>query len=205
MEQTIRVELNQLPSALESVINQIIEGANEELPMFIEETFKPVVLSLCPTPDEEAIMLSKDTSGVGTTEWGRFIRQGADQLPISEAIMTERAQKTARGWSFGNTVRINSITKFSWERHTRGKDGRFIAELIGEPSSPFDYGYVQAMENGGTWTVVPRTGRKALYPERGVMKTSMTKTLPARQMFLRSVIDGNVQADLIARLKRRFG
>ncbi|MCX5642441.1 MAG: hypothetical protein NTY10_04335 [Candidatus Omnitrophica bacterium] len=202
METTIRVELDQLPGGIDTVLSQIVEKTLEILPGFIEETVKPKVVSFCPTPEEEAEMLSKDSSGVGSTEWGRFIRNGADQLPIREAIMAETPHRNPHGCYFGDAARINSITKFSWERHFRGKDGRFVAELIGEPTSPFDYGYSQALENGGSWTVVPRVGRKHLYPEKGVLKTQMVKTLQARQMFLRTVTDSGFQSELISRIKR---
>lgn len=186
------------------MLGHIVEKTIEILPEFVEETVKPKIVSFCPGAEEEAEMLSKDSSGVGSTEWGRFIRRGADQLPIREAIMAEMPERNSHGCFFGNAARINSITKFSWERHYRGKDGRFIAELIDEPTSPFDYGYSQALESGGTWTVVPRPGRKRLYPEKGVLKTQMVKTLQARQMFLQSVTAGDVQADLIARIRRNF-
>ena len=204
MDQVIQVPLESLGQAVEEVVRQAVENTIVLLPGFIEDVIKPKVASFCPSAQEEGELLSKDSSGVGSTEWGRFIRRGADQLPIQNAIMAEFPWKSPEGWYFGDATRINSKTKFSWERHSRGKDGRFIAEMIDEPTSPFDYGYAQALELGGSWSVVPRAGRKALYPEKGVMKAQMTKTLEPHLMFLKTVQDGGVQAELCARIKRSF-
>ena len=198
------IQLEDLGQAMEDVLKQAVQNTMELLPAFIEDVVKPKVVSFCPSAEEEGNLISKDTAGIGSTEFGRFLRNGANQLPIQTAIMAESPYKSGEGWCFGDSTRINSKTAFSWMRHSRGKDGRWVAELISEPSAPFDFGYSQALEMGGTWSVVPRPGRKYLYPERGVRKTQMTKTLEPRQMFFRSVSDFSVQAELIARIKRSF-
>jgi hypothetical protein len=204
MNQTIQVPLEDLGQGIEELMRQAVENTLALLPAFIEDVVKPKVVSLCPSAQEEASLISKDASGVGSTEWGRFIRSGPNQLPIRDAIMAETPYKSAEGWFFGDAIRINANTLFSWERHSRGKDGRFVSEMIDQPSAPFDFGYAQALENGGSWTVTPRSGRKFLYPDRGVMKQEMTKTLEPWLMWQKTVQDWGVQSELVARIKRSF-
>lgn len=201
MDQVIHDDLGQ---GIDELMRRAVENTMALLPAFIEDIVKPKVIFNCPSAQEEAELISKDSSGVGSTDWGRFIRSGPDQLNIREAIMSESPERTANGWGIGVPGRINDKTLFSWERHSRGKDGRWVSEMIDKPSHPFDYGYSQALEVGGTWTVFPRAGRKALYPERGVMKTVMTKTMQPWLMWQKTAQDWAVQSELIARIKRSF-
>jgi hypothetical protein len=89
MNQVIQVPIEDLGSGIEELMRHAMENTLSLLPSFIDEVVKPKVASLCPSAQEEAELISKDSSGVGSTEWGRFIRQGADQLPIQSAIMAE--------------------------------------------------------------------------------------------------------------------
>lgn len=133
-----------------------------------------------PDPAEEAeIVSSGEAVGagtIGTPEAGRFQRLGGE-VSLREAIETDIIEVESTGLqatgATGSAARINVRTSFEWSTRSRGIQG---------PSFPWNHHYVEAMEYGGTWLVLPR-GHWALEPEPGVVASKMIKTLPPRHMF----------------------
>jgi hypothetical protein len=154
-----------------------------------------------PSSEEEAVMLSEGIAAniaggnvfsggyVGTPDGGRFQRLGA-MIPIREAIYSEplqtRRQLDRMVAGIGSPAWINARTGFSWDTRKRGVQG---------PTLPFNQAYVQALENGGVWVVVPRPENRgprglpgSLEPEEGLLTRRMVKTLQPRRMYASTLV-----------------
>mgnify|MGYP001598665515 FL=1 len=162
------------------------------------QEFRAVAAAGAPSPEAEAVLLSRGVPGsgpgqvgvgggiaggvIGTPEGGRFLRQGA-QVSLREAILTDRIVQTTTPdrvtAGTGNPGVINQKTGFFWQTRRRGIQG---------PTEPFNHAYVQAAENGGVvWVVRPRSGTRGLEPEPGIITHTMVKTMPPFQMYRRSL------------------
>lgn len=158
---------------------------------------RAVASGFAPSPGEEAELLSRGVPGsgpgqaragagiaagiVGTPEGGRFIRQGV-QVSLREAILTDRIMQTSSPdrvtAGTGNPAAINQKTGFFWQTRRRGIQG---------PTQPFNFAYLQAVEDGGVvWVVRPRSGTRGLEPEPGIITHTMVKTMPPFQMYRRA-------------------
>jgi hypothetical protein len=141
---------------------------------------KKLAAAFAPSEAEEAELLSRGESVetgqvVGTPSGGRFERGGYASLgaAIEEDDITMLARGPVVVAETGHPSRINERTGFYWGTRSRGRQG---------PTLPFDEHYVEAMEFGGIWIVIPR-GPWGLEPEDGFTTMRMDKTLPPRRMF----------------------
>jgi len=188
---------NSLPEILniiEENIAKIIPRTVEIVASHIEIAVKPEIIARCPSAQEEAIALSKDTSGIGVPDDGRFMRakDGGEGIPVKEAVQLEKPIIGANFVGFGSASGLNAKTVFSWYNRT-------YDEM--RTTTPFYGQYIQALEWGGlSWTVKPRSGTKALHPEEGVFRASMTKQLYPHLMFTK----GSSNTAVIAELKKRI-
>lgn len=149
--------------------------------------YKRLAARYAPSPGDEAQLLSEGVAAftfssgegdrgfgpggvVGTPAGGRFQRI-LPMMPMRLAIELAPIQTTVAGSRV--TVRtlevraLNRVTGFSWATRRRGIQG---------PTLPFNRRYAEALNDGGTWTVRPRT-RALLNPEPGVNTGLMVKTL----------------------------
>src|ERR1041385_1884030 len=117
-----------------------------------------------PSEAEEAELLSEGvTAGgrsVGVPDGDRFIRQGGN-ISAREALL---GGPVVPQWSdqvvavpLANSARLNLLTGFSWMRRNR-------ALGLQGPTYPYQFRYMEALEFGGVWFVVPRSGTLALAP-----------------------------------------
>lgn len=195
-------------------IGRFIAAMRAEALVQVEQAalaLKPGVMSATPSADEEARLLSRGFGGsgvrgqaptvgvFGTPEGGRFLREGG-MVSLRTAIQQEPIGTGRQGdivvAGFGDPERINAITGFSWQTRSRGVQG---------PTYPFNFAYVQAMENGGVvWDVVPRPGTKALEPEPGRFAFRMAKTLAPMRMFSGTLFmrRGEIATRVLAGLQR---
>jgi hypothetical protein len=162
------------------------------LPEYIETAVKPEVISRCPDEEEEAWLISTDTQGIGTTEGGRFMRDGSARLGMSsrQAVAMEKPMVSGQTVSFGDLRTLNKRTVFSWYNWTF-KEVRTAEQWI----------FMETLEWGGTWTVVPGAGVKALNPEDGVFRSRMSKSIQPHLMFTKGSSSSPVISDLIERIK----
>jgi hypothetical protein len=177
------------------VLAAAIQGAEEGL-FDVVRTMREGAAELAPTPAQEGDLLSVGTSTdsllgggeIGTTEGGRFLRSG--MIPVQEAIRVDPIEvDRASGTNVvtaatGDPQRINARTGFSWLTRNRGEQG---------PTLPFDHKWVQALEDGGAWTVTPR-GNWLLEPEPGVTASAMHKTVAPHHMYQRARLQNRVGA-----------
>ncbi len=112
---------------------------------------------------------------VGSTEGGRFF----DYTPLHESIEqssinTVSGDTEVRAQTC-NTFEINEKSRFKYQRADGG-----VFEAV-----PFAELYVQSVENGGVWTVVPRADnpKGRLGPERGKDALAMEKQVAPVNMF----------------------
>lgn len=159
-------------------------------------TMRTTASMLAPSPDEEATLLSVGapegdffgSATIGTPEGGRFLRAGT-MVPVREAIVTdpilvERLSGNMVWASTGVPERINARTAFWWMTRRRGVQG---------PSYPYENRWLEALEEGGAWDVVPR-GDWLLEPEPGVTATRMHKTVSPRHMYTRARVQHRAAA-----------
>ncbi|MFA6006080.1 MAG: hypothetical protein WC775_06405 [Patescibacteria group bacterium] len=144
------------------------------MPEYIEGVVKPEVKMRCPSEAEEAWLISMDTQGVGTPEGGRFLRDGSESQGMSavQAVELEKPQVIGNMVTFGNIQNLNRRTVFSWYNR-KFEEIRTAATWI----------YMEILEWGGTWTVRPQAGTKALHPEDGVFRSQMSKSIDPHLMF----------------------
>jgi hypothetical protein len=161
------------------------------LPEYIETTVKPEVISRCPSEEEEEWLISTDTQGIGTTEGRRFLRDGSARLGMSsrQAVAMEKPIVSGKIVSFGELNALNKRTVFSWYNKTFEKVKTAEAWI-----------FMETLEWGGTWTVVPSAGVKALNPEDGVVRSRMLKSIQPHLMFTRGSESSSAISDLIARI-----
>jgi len=166
----------ELVNVLKEEIDAIIPKALDIIGGFVESTMKPQIISRCPSESEEAMMLSMDTSGVGTPEGDRFLRDGssAQGMSLRQALALEMVYRGNDYIGFGENQKLIENTIFSWYNKT-------YDEI--RSTQPFNFEYVDALEWGGTWRVMPRQGTKALSPEDGVFRAHMTKQIYPHLMF----------------------
>lgn len=146
-------------------------------------------------------VFSRDRSAgplIGTPEGGRFVR--TTELSLREAIATDaivvhRRSPTQVAVGTGSPEAINAKTGFRWNTRRRGLQG---------PTFPFNFAWVQAVEDGGAvWVVVPRAGNRFLEPEPGVLTNRMVKTVQPHRMFAtarmaeRAVTVAQVEHDVV--------
>ena len=195
-------KIENLPVAVKKAMQDIVKKTIAMLPKFIDETLKSSVTSYCPSAEEEASQLSFGITGEGSSlgipQGNRFLRSedGGSGIPVMDAIKQDVPKSISDGYSFGNVARLNDKTVFSWKRGS----GQMLS------TKPFNGNYLMALENGGTWEVVPRDDRPAgdqwLNPEGNILTKSMTKTLQPRQMFFKGGTDNSTLADLNNRVKK---
>jgi hypothetical protein len=166
----------------------------ENLPKIIENIVKPEVKRNCPTPEEEIRILTQDIAGIGTGSDQRFIRgrDGVDGVFVVDAINEEMPVLVGDGVMFGNAQRMNERTIFGWKRRSFINHHIQYEETL--TTEPFDHQYLMAIEEGGTWVVTPRAGRKFLNPQPGYLLPIMVKQTSGFHMFLRATTDSGVRA-----------
>lgn len=171
---------------------QLIPLTVAMMPDYIEQVVKPEVKLRCPSEEEEAWLISMDTQGVGTPEGGRFLRDGTESKGMSaiQAVDLEKPQVFGNIITFGNKKDLNNRTVFSWYNSTY-EEIRTAATWI----------YMETLEWGGTWTVRPQSGTKALYPEEGIFRSQMTKSIDPHLMFTQGSHGTRSVEQLLARIR----
>ncbi|MDD5486517.1 MAG: hypothetical protein PHW65_03070 [Dehalococcoidales bacterium] len=187
-----------LGSEINRILTKIKNDVMASMPAVIEGALKPEIVANSPSSDEEREMLSRDVSGIGTYEGGRFLRQedGGVGMPVWQAVAQERPIANGDVVSFLNKEQLRNKTVFAWRR----ANGEMLS------ISPDEWFFVNALEYGGArYTVTPRSDRKFLYPQDGMFKQYMVKAIPPKRMFWNSVNSDRFFNAIFDTVKRACG
>lgn len=190
----------QLTEFIQKDLQRIKAETLNMLPSFIDGVVRPNIINFAPTPQEEEDILVKDEQGIGTTAGDRFSKRAVGGAYTRKAISMEKASINNEMAVFGNKSKLRELSKFGWRRHEY-IGGKWIPTELLE-TYPFDFNYLLALEVGGSWKVVPRSGRKALHPEPSVFRSSMTKRVKTPyRMFDKGTNNGVVKTNLYKKIK----
>ncbi len=124
---------------------------------------------------------------VGSDADGRFIKRGANEKFIVEALHEQKWKRTSISvlktmvkikMKWGSWRMMANRTQFSYFR--RMNRGGKSANWIKKTTKPFNEDWPRTAEKGGTWTVVPRDDRAGAFqpplnPQEGVYARRMLK------------------------------
>ena len=166
----------------------------------------PAIVKRAPSrKQEEEILVRGEGGDVGR----RYRVGGADsyieelRLSLKEAIASDYVRTRKEGNMIiaesGHADIINEMTKLYWR----------VAGSIGGTRETYPYkegnsatpNYVQAIEFGGQWQVLPR-GDYPLRPEPDITRDTMYKTVHPWRMYGGAVRDRVIRRRMIANIKR---
>jgi len=170
---------------IQRMIRVAVSAAKESLKHNVETSMLSTVARRAPSLNEEKNIIIKDSGGLGEhyIEAGADTFIDADRIPLKKAIIEDHVDIEGEDiiWArTGHKQEINEKTKFYYMRRKRAGGIQV--------SYPYNFQYVETVENGGMWRVVPR-GDWPLMPEYGITIDEMTKTVAAYGMYSRGLKD----------------
>lgn len=172
--------LKKLKDVRASVLNESKRALLEQM----RSVVKPSIVSYAPSHNEEENVLVKGDDGIGAGRGERFFK-GVGQRYVRDALSIEQItlvlEDNAVWANYGRRNVINSLIGFSWK--TSKGDTRSTSQ--GFAGQETWGNLINLWENGGGYDVTSRNPEKyPLRPEDGVTRDRMSKTIPARHMFL---------------------
>ena len=191
---------------IDAFIKRTRAAAQEALERNVETVLIPAIVKRAPSRKQEEIILVRGEEGnVGR----RYRIGGADsyieelRLPLREAISNDYVRTRKEGNMIiaetGHADIINEMTKLYW----RVIGGRVETRETypykeGNSGTP---NYVQAVEFGGAWQVLPR-GDYPLRPEPEITAETIHKTVHPWRMYGGAIRDRATRRRMIANIKR---
>lgn len=198
---------------IERAIKKAKLAAREALEHNIKTVLIPAIVKRAPNmKQEEEILVRGEGGSIGR----RYTTGGADsyiedmRMSLKEAIVRDFMAGISGGYLVdisGNKITIkvgrawviNELTKLYWQvQGGRGGIRETYPYKVGNSSKP---NYVQAVEFGGAWQVLPR-GDYPLRPEPNITVDTMHKTVHPWRMYGGAIRDQGIRRRMIKNIRR---